>query len=80
MNTKKNAEDLRVRLVDDLKERMDKAFAARKISQVEAVNALVHWFVLQDPMVQAMVLGQIPADDDLIATVLRRLKASHRKT
>ena len=46
---------------------------ARKIEQTTAGEAMVEWIVAQEPEVQAMILGQLPPKDDLVAMVLGRL-------
>ena len=71
----KQTADLRVRLGPDLKGRLDAVLNARKVSQQVGMVEVVEWFVSQDAMVQAMVLGLIPVEDrgSVAKIVLKRL-------
>lgn len=59
------------RVNESTKDRWDAATAGRKISQQEAGRSLVEWFVTLDELTQAMILGQIPATEELIEIALR---------
>ena len=52
---------------------------AKKISQQDAMEALLDFVFVQDETVQSMLLGQTKARDDLIEVVLRRLRAAPGK-
>ena len=52
-------EDLRVRLRNGLKERFENVRKGKGMSQVNAVNELVAWFVEQDGRYQSHIMGQI---------------------
>jgi len=68
-------EHIRIRVKPDLKQRWDKVLADRKISQQEAVVALMEWASRQEPILQTMLFGQVPESDqaELARIVLRRL-------
>jgi len=74
--------DLRVRLDPGLKSRLMARFDATSTSQIRGVNALVAWFVAQDELVQAQVLGQVPEAFEgeivsrLVASLLVRLEGT----
>lgn len=61
------------RLDEETKHAWANATDARKISQQEAGAALISWFLTQDEITQAMILGQIPPADDLARLVLARM-------
>lgn len=65
--------NLRFRLDGVLKERWIATCDARKISQQEAVNALIGWFTSQDELTQLMIFQQVTPKPDLIETVLQRM-------
>lgn len=64
-------ENLRFRISRDLKERWTRACEERKISQQDAINALVEFFVDRDELVQLMILGQVSRSADLVRLALR---------
>lgn len=66
-------ENLRFRVSESLKQRWTETCSARKISQQDAINALMEWFVNQQELTQLMITGQVTASKDLIETVLKRL-------
>jgi hypothetical protein len=74
VNNQDHGKSFRVDLGGDLKADWEKMLSARKITQVAAIDALFRWFIRQDPVVQAMVLGQLPESDDLVKLVLSREK------
>jgi hypothetical protein len=57
-------DNIRFRCSPELKAAFEKMLEGRKFSQQDACNALFGWVVKQDPLVQAMVLSQVPADDE----------------
>lgn len=69
-----------LRVGDELRSRWAETCDERKIGQSQAARGLVEWWVEQEPEVQQMVVGAIPARPDLVATVLRRIMAERRKT
>lgn len=74
-----DTKSFRIRVSPVLKDRYGEMCGARKISEQDAGNALLAWIVEQEPEVQAMILGQLPANDDLVETVLRRMQKPRRK-
>jgi hypothetical protein len=54
-------------------EAWEKLLDEKQITQQAALLAMIDWVVAQDPLVQSMVLGQIPASDDLVRVALRRM-------
>jgi hypothetical protein len=62
----------RVDMKGELKERWEAMLANRKISQVDAIDALFSWIVGQEDIVQAMVLGQLPPSVDLLRVIFAR--------
>lgn len=78
----KGFENIRTRVPSSLKERWDKMLAAHKISQQDAVLALVEWCLDEDPLTRSMVFGQVPDADRaaLSDIVLRRLGGRGRKS
>jgi hypothetical protein len=70
-------ENFRFRLDGKLKEEFMEMCEQRKISQQEAISAVIGWIVNADDLMQSMILGQLPATDDLVQIVLRRM-SKHR--
>lgn len=62
-------EDLRVRLRNGLKERFEKVRKAKGMTQVNAVNELVAWFVEQDGRFQSHIMGQITLSEEELAAL-----------
>ncbi len=52
-------ENLRIRLHAAAKQRLDALWKNKKISQQEAVEQILLWFVEQDDLLQSAILGQI---------------------
>lgn len=73
MPRQENSKSIRLPLEGDRLKRWEDMLDARKISQQQAVYSLIDWIVQQPPMVQSMVLGQIPPDAGLVEHVLRAL-------
>jgi len=63
-----------VSLSDEAKFRLNEIVDACGMKQKLALGRILEWFVRQEPLVRAMVLGQIPADDtgDLIDLLHQR--------
>lgn len=70
-----NTENVRIRVSPELKSKWDAMLAGRKISQQDAAVSLMEWLVEQEPLIQTMVLGQVPEADkgELARFVLERL-------
>ena len=62
---------MRFRVSPELKAAWDEMIGGRKISQQDAVEPLIQWIVRQEPLMQSMVFGQVPASDT--GEVARRL-------
>jgi hypothetical protein len=45
------------------------------LSQQKLATRVIEWFMDQDQLVQAMILGQVSSTDDLVELVVRRLQA-----
>lgn len=71
--------NLRFRMSAELKERWSAACDARKISQQDAITSLLEFFVAQDGMVQAAILGQIPLRNDTIELAIRAVARQRRE-
>jgi hypothetical protein len=67
---------IRVRVAGPLKEAWERVLEERKITQQAAVTSMMAWAVQQDPLVQAMLFGQVPERDhgELAGIVLRRME------
>lgn len=70
MTNTENAEDLRVRLKEGLKEQFESVRNAKGMTQVNAVNQLVEWFVKQDGRYQSHILGQITLTHEEVCNIL----------
>jgi hypothetical protein len=66
-------ENFRFRVSSDLKARWAGLCERKKISQQDAITALMELVLVQDEITQSMMFGQTPAAPDLIAVVLRRI-------
>jgi hypothetical protein len=77
----KDKESIRIRLGPDVKPPWERVLAEHKITQQQAVEALVRWTIEQDALTRAMVFGQVPATNnaELSRIVLRRLAAGGKK-
>lgn len=76
-------ENLRIRLEQPIKERLEAFLKAKKITQQEAMEALIAWMLDQDSLLQSLILGQIEPKDqfeiaDIVATRLRNAMKRHR--
>lgn len=71
-------ESFRFRLPGQLKEEWVRMCLTKKISQQEAIEAVIGFLLAQDDTTRSMLLGQIAATDDLIELVLRRIRDSRR--
>lgn len=69
----------KVMIDGDLKTRLDQALADRKLSLTAFTAGIVQTFLDQDPLVQSMLAGQIPADDDLVEAALRRISHAGKR-
>jgi predicted phage tail protein len=76
-----DSEQIRVRLQGELKEKWERTLEARKISQQQAVVALLENVVGFDPLLQSMLFNQVPTADraELSRIVMRRLSAGKSK-
>jgi len=70
---------VRFRLPDDKKASWDALCERKKITQQNAIEALIDFALMQDDVALSMLLGQTEATDDLIEVVLRRMKGRKRK-
>lgn len=68
-----DGENFRFRVPAELKRKWVAMCDDRKITQQDAITALLWYTTEQDALTQAMLLGQQPARPDLIEVVLRRL-------
>jgi hypothetical protein len=66
-------ENFRFRVSPDLKSRWVALCERKKISQQNAITALMELAIVQDELAQSMIFGQTPAAPDLIDVVLRRM-------
>lgn len=57
---------------DDMKRRWEQFLTRKKISQQDAITALINYTMDQSDFFQSILLGQMKADHDLLITVLRR--------
>lgn len=71
----KEFQNIRARIDEELKADWDKMLTARKISQQDALAALMRWIVDEDPLTQNMIFGQTPPGDraELSRIVLARM-------
>ncbi len=60
MKNSEEKKDLRVRLRGDLKPKFDNEIGRFRVSQVDAVNHMVEWFLRQPDNFKAIILGSIP--------------------
>ena len=67
--------NMRTRVDASLAEAWEAMLAEHKISQQDAVTALMRFIIEQDPLTRAMIFGQVPEREfsDLAKIVLRRL-------
>lgn len=68
-----DGENFRFRVPAELKRAWVEMCKARKISQQDAITALMWFTTSQEPLTQAMLLRQQPAAADLVEVVLKRL-------
>ncbi len=73
-------ENLRIRISTDLKERWTAACERKKISQQDAINEMMEWFLGQEDLVQSMIFGQIESTPELHRLVLNKLMERSQKT
>jgi hypothetical protein len=67
-------ENLNYRVPGHLKEKWAGSCEKKRISQTAGIIAVMEFYLAQDEVMQSMILGQIPADDDLIELVLKRVQ------
>lgn len=74
-------ENIRTRVPARVKPRWQEVLKEHKISQQDAVLALIEWAIGEDPLTRAMVFGVVPDVDraELTKIVLRRLSASQKR-
>lgn len=70
-----STENFRFRLTTHLKDQWKSLCDGKNISQQDAVESLLKWFVRQDDDLQSMILGQTKVKPDLVRLVLMRLAA-----
>lgn len=61
------------RLPEDAISSFDATLSRSGMSQQELLARLTRWFVQQDEIAQAMILGQVPATPDLVEVILHRM-------
>lgn len=57
--TDQATESVKIRLTPEFKERVEALFAAKKISHIDAMTAMLEWLLKQSDLVQSVVLGQV---------------------
>ncbi len=60
-------------------EAWESLLAEKQVSQQAAMVKLIDYILAQDSVAQSMILGQIPASDDLIELALRRMRGLRGK-
>ncbi len=69
-------EMLRVYLTPSLRACLDELVAEKKSDNTKLVGQLLEWFLEQDSLFQSILLGQVPADDDVAELALARIRAA----
>ena len=66
---------LRIELTPKAKDRVNEMCERRGMTQVAMLSRLVEWFSEQTELVQAVVLGQLPAEiaPDIVQLVLKKV-------
>ena len=64
---------VRLPLSPERLKRWEFVLGVKKISQQDALYAILDWFVEQEPLIQSMVLGQIPFDPEIQRMLILRL-------
>jgi hypothetical protein len=64
----------------ELKRKLDAALARRRSTLTGFTEAIVSWFIEQDPLVQSLILGQIEPQDQqqIVRLVLQKLEKGGR--
>lgn len=72
---------MRIVVETDLMEKWKKILDERKISQQRAVISLMEWIVGQEPLIQLVIFGQVPAAErrQLSQLVIERLAGNEPK-
>jgi hypothetical protein len=56
----------------ELKKEWDAFLERKKISQQDALVAMIRYAMVQNDVFQSIMMGQMKADHDLLITILRR--------
>jgi hypothetical protein len=71
--------NLRIVIPGDLKQRWEDLTASKRISQQDAVEALVRFVIDQGDLAQSVIFGQVAATPEVMRIIYSKLEASRKK-
>ena len=77
-NAKLVGKSIRLPISPEQEARWEAMLAIKKISQQDALYAIMDWFVVQEPLIQSVILGQIPPDPEIQRILISRLDAKRQ--
>ncbi len=65
--------NMRIRVPNAMDSALDTYSEKRRITKQDIIEGVLSWFLEQDALAQGMILGQVPADPELIKWLLQKL-------